>query len=117
MYRSVIWPVMVVIVTGFLAWSTYASTSWGYVAVLLLVGLSLAGLGVGSRYLPARAINAGVIVVSLVSGGALLVSGTAFGDPLVAVPFLCALGGAVSLRAEGTRGRSISGTDPRAGEG
>lgn len=97
MPRSIILPVLILIATGLLVWAFADRTGWPYSLGLIVIGVLMAILTASYSALPYstfRTAVTGIVVLCVVATAA---SGFAYGDPLVAVPFLAALGGAAGL--------------------
>lgn len=97
MYRTVIWPLLIVTVIPVLAWANFERTGWGYVAALAVVGLALAGLAATYRNVDHGTLRTGIMVVTVLAIAATAYAGVAFGDPLLAVPFLAAIAGVAAI--------------------
>ena len=97
MYRTLIWPLIILAIIPVLAWAMFERTGWGYVAALTVVGLMLASLAFTQDRLDQATLRTAVVVTIVLSIAGTLYTGVAFGDPLLAVPFLASLGGAVAI--------------------
>ncbi|MBE9404700.1 hypothetical protein M4D54_07170 [Brachybacterium sp. p3-SID1565] len=97
MYRTRIWPLPILIATPLLVWAFHDRAGWGHSFGVVVIGLLLTILAVSCSALPYstfRTAVTGIVVLCVVAPFA---SGIVYGDPLVAVPFLAALGGAAAL--------------------
>ena len=102
MSLSRIWPLLIVVATPLLAWAFHDRAGWGHTIGVLAIGFLLAVLAVSYRALPFSTFRTAVTGIVVLCVVATFASGIAYGDPLVAVPFLAALAGAAGLsRAPG----------------